>query len=44
MHYIDTSVLIAYLVPEKYSVQVDRSLRDPALERHGSQIEQRGEH
>lgn len=29
MHYVDTSVLIAYLVPEKYSDQADRSLRDP---------------
>ncbi|BCU07504.1 type II toxin-antitoxin system VapC family toxin [Allochromatium tepidum] len=30
MHYVDTSVLIAYLVPEKYSVLADLSLRDPA--------------
>jgi uncharacterized protein len=30
MHYIDTSVLIAYLVPEKYSAQADLALRDSA--------------
>ncbi|CAK0777143.1 PIN domain-containing protein [Gammaproteobacteria bacterium] len=30
MHYIDTSVLMAYLVPEKYSTQAEEALRNPA--------------
>lgn len=30
MHYIDTSVLMAYLVPETYSAQAETALRNPA--------------
>jgi len=30
MHYVDTSVLIAYLAPEKYSAQAEEALRNPA--------------
>jgi predicted nucleic acid-binding protein len=30
MHYVDTSVLMAYLVPETYSAQAEAALRNPA--------------
>ncbi len=30
MVYVDTSVLVAYLVPETYSAQAEAALRDPA--------------
>ena len=30
MHYIDTSVLVAYLIPEKYSSQAEEALRQPS--------------
>ena len=31
MHYIDTSVLVAYLIPENYSSQAEEALRPKCL-------------
>lgn len=32
MHYVDTSVLIAYLTPEPFSEQADQALRAPTYQ------------